>query len=156
MVLACLHVSSSFINCIAWTGPVLKSRMHLDMDEAGLSWQVVEVAAPQGQGLEELAEALLLQAELLELAASKLGAAEGVVVEARMDKGQGPVATIIVNRGTLLPGQPVVVGTEWGRIRALRSASGAPLEAVLPGKPAEVTGLRGVPLAGDELTVMPR
>ncbi len=117
---------------------------------------MVETAAPAGIGLAELEEALLLQAELMDLKASRSGATEAVVVEARMDKGQGPVATVIVKRGQLQPGQFVAVGTEWGRVRALRSAAGRPLPAALPGQPAEVSGLRGVPQAGDELMVLPR
>lgn len=118
--------------------------------------QLVETAAPAGVGLAELEEALLLQAELMDLKASRSGATEAVVVEARMVKGEGPVATVIVKRGELRPGQPVAVGTEWGRVKRVRSAAGMALEAALPGQPAEITGLRGVPQAGDELMVLPR
>ncbi|KAK9830345.1 hypothetical protein WJX72_011161 [[Myrmecia] bisecta] len=126
----------------------------LELEEAGGNVQVVETAAPKGQGLLELEEALLLQADLLDLKASKTRDAEGVVVEARVSKGQGPLATVIVSRGSLEAGQLVVVGSEWGRVRAMRNAAGQLLKQVLPGQPAEIAGLKGVPQAGDELLVV--
>jgi len=134
----------------------LQSEEGLELEEAGGAVQAVEVAAKAGIGLRELEEALLLQAELMELRASPAGRpAEATVVEARMDKGQGPVATIIVTAGTLEPGQAVVVGCEWGKVRSLAGPDGRPVDRVLPGHPAEVTGLRGVPQAGDTLAVLP-
>ena len=105
--------------------------------------QAVEGAAKAGIGLRELEEALLLQAELMELRASPAGRpAEATVVEARMDKGQGPVATIIVTAGTLEPGQAVVVGCEWGKVRSLAGPDGRPVDRVLPGRKAACCNLR--------------
>ncbi len=86
--------------------------------------QVVECSAPTGQGLLELEEALLLQAEVMELAAPVACRAEALVVEAHMDKGQGPVATVVVRKGRLAPGDHVVVGTEYGRVRAMWDSTG--------------------------------
>ncbi|KAL4420178.1 hypothetical protein ABPG77_008314 [Micractinium sp. CCAP 211/92] len=126
----------------------------LELEEVGGNIQVVEVAAVAGLGLDDLEEALLLQAELMELKASRSRRAEAVVVEAKVDKGQGPVATVIVKRGTLKVGQPVVVGTEWGRVRSLRGTGGAATAEVLPGQPAEIAGLKGLPQAGDQLLVV--
>ncbi|KAL4858773.1 Translation initiation factor IF-2 [Chlorella vulgaris] len=126
----------------------------LETEEVGGSIQVVEVAAVTGQGLGELEEALLLQAEVMELGASRSRRAEAVVIEAKVDRGQGPVATVVVKRGTLRVGQPMVVGTEWGRVRSLRGTGGRPVEEVLPGQPAEISGLKGLPQAGDLLLVM--
>lgn len=92
----------------------------------------------------------------MELKASKSCDAEGLVVEAKVDRTQGPAATVVVRRGTLKPGQHVVIGTEHGRVRALRDAAGKPLKQAGPGQPAEIIGLRGVPHAGDELMVVSR
>ena len=92
----------------------------------------------------------------MELKASKSCDAEGLVVEAKVDRTQGPAATVVVKRGTLKPGQHVVIGTEHGRVRALRDAAGKPLKQAGPGQPAEIIGLRGVPHAGDELMVVSR
>eukprot|EP00891_Asterochloris_glomerata_P008954 jgi/Astpho2/8954/e_gw1.00133.45.1_t len=125
----------------------------LELEEAGGDVQVVETAAPVGLGLAELEDALLLQADLLELKASTSRAAEGVVVEASLDKGQGPVATVIIKQGTLRTGQFVAVGKAWGKVRSLRDASGKMLKQVNPGQPAEISGLKGVPEAGDPLAV---
>eukprot|EP00192_Tetraselmis_astigmatica_P002451 CAMPEP_0117663760 /NCGR_PEP_ID=MMETSP0804-20121206/8797_1 /TAXON_ID=1074897 /ORGANISM="Tetraselmis astigmatica, Strain CCMP880" /LENGTH=962 /DNA_ID=CAMNT_0005470825 /DNA_START=460 /DNA_END=3349 /DNA_ORIENTATION=+ len=123
----------------------------LELEEYGGDVQVVPVAAPKGIGLQALEEALLLQADILSVKASRTAQPAGVVVEARLDKGQGPVSTVIITRGALRVGDPIVVGCQWGRVRALRSPSGEPLEEVTPGKPAVVSGLKGVPEAGDEL-----
>ncbi|KAK9862521.1 hypothetical protein WJX84_000993 [Apatococcus fuscideae] len=126
----------------------------LPLEEAGGDIQVVELAAAKGKGLAELEEALHLQAEMMELKASKSCDAEGLVVEAKVDRTQGPAATVVVKRGTLRAGQYVVIGTEHGRVRALRDAAGKPLKHAGPGQPAEIIGLRGVPHAGDELMVV--
>ncbi|KAK2078152.1 hypothetical protein QBZ16_004020 [Prototheca wickerhamii] len=99
---------------------------------------VVEVAAPKGQGLDALEEALLLQAELLDLQASPSAPARGTVIEARLDKGRGPVATVVVREGTLRVGDIVVAGAEWGRVRAVGNGGPVPGEA-RPGEPAEAT-----------------
>ncbi|CAL5229022.1 g12268 [Coccomyxa viridis] len=125
------------------------------LEEAGGNVMAVETAAPTGQGLTELEEAILLQAEMMDLKASQTGAAEGTTVEARMTKGQGPVATVIVKRGALKVGDNVAIGLEWGRIRSMRDPAGRQLKEALPGQPVEVMGLRGVPQAGDDLIVVP-
>ena len=127
----------------------------VELEEAGGSVQVVEVAAKAGRGLVELEEALMLQAEIMDLKAGLAAPPEAVVVEARMDKGRGPVATVIVQTGTLTPGSPVIVGQQWGKVRSLTNPGGRAVDAVLPGHAAEVTGLRGVPQAGDRLAVLP-
>ena len=115
--------------------------------------QAIEVAAPTKQGLPELEEALLLEGEMLELTADPEAPATGTVIEARLDRGQGPLATVIVTRGTLKVGQSIVVGSEWGKVRALKSPGGDVVNksGVPPGRPVEVVGLKGLPLAGDEL-----
>ena len=79
-----------------------------------------------------------------------------MVVEAKLDKGQGPVATAIVKRGSLEVGQFVVVGCHWGKLRSLRTAAGKSIAKALPGQPVEIAGLKGVPQAGDQLQVLPR
>lgn len=127
----------------------------LELEEVGGSIQVVETAAPKGKGLLDLEEALMLQAEGLELKASPSRPAEAVVVEAKLDKGQGPVATAIVKKGSLEVGQFVVVGSQWGKVRSLRSAAGVNLKKAMPGQPVEIAGLKGVPQAGDHLQVLP-
>lgn len=98
----------------------------------------------------------VIQAEGLDLKASPSCAAEAVVVEAKLDKGQGPVATAIVKRGSLEVGQYVVVGCHWGKVRSLRTATGNIIKKALPGQPVEIAGLKGVPHAGDHLQVLPR
>lgn len=115
--------------------------------------QAIEVAAPTKQGLPELEEALLLEGEMMELTADPELPATGTVIEARLDRGQGPLATVIVTRGTLKVGQPIVVGSEWGKVRALRTPGGEAVgkEGVSPGRPVEVVGLKSLPLAGDEM-----
>ena len=96
-----------------------------------------------------------VQAEGLELKASHSRPAEAVIVEAKLDKGQGPVATAIVKRGRLAVGQYVAVGTEWGKVRSLKTAACKSLKQALPGQPVEIAGLKGVPQAGDQLQVLP-
>ena len=114
----------------------------------------VEVSAKQKQNLDKLVEAILLQAEVLDLKANPNRTAEGVVVESKMEKGRGPVATVLVSRGTLKIGDIFVVGQEWGRVRSLMNAKAERLKEALPSQPVEVIGLQGVPAAGDELTVV--
>jgi translation initiation factor IF-2 len=116
--------------------------------------QDVEVSAPNKQGLDELIEKILLQAELLELRARPDRDAEATVIEAQLDKGRGPVATVLVNRGTLKRGDVFVVGTESGRVRALVDDKGKQVKEAGPATPVEVLGLGGVPMAGDALTVV--
>jgi translation initiation factor IF-2 len=116
--------------------------------------QDVEVSAKTGKGLDELIEKILLQAELLELRANPDRAAEATVIEAKLDKGKGPLATVLVNRGTLKVGDILVVGTHSGRVRAMLDDKGRQVKEAPPALPVEVLGLGGVPMAGDTLTVV--
>jgi translation initiation factor IF-2 len=116
--------------------------------------QDVEVSALQKTGLDELIEKIQLQAELLELKANPDRAAEGTVIEAKLDKGRGPVATILVNRGTLRVGDIIVVGGESGKVRAMTNDKGQQIKEAGPSLPVEVLGLSGVPRAGDPLSVV--
>ncbi len=116
--------------------------------------QDVEISALKKTGLEVLTEKILLQAELLELKANPKRPAEGRVVEAELDKGRGPVATVLVRRGTLKVGDIFVVGAEWGKVRALVNDRGQQIKEAGPSQPVEVLGLSGVPGAGDEFSVV--
>ncbi|HEY1781778.1 MAG TPA: translation initiation factor IF-2 [Roseiarcus sp.] len=114
----------------------------------------VEVSATKGTNLDKLLEAIALQAELLDLAADPDRSAEGTVIEARLDRGRGPVATVLVQRGTLKVGALVVAGSHWGRVRALIDDKGATLESAGPSTPVEVLGFSGAPDAGDRVAVV--
>ena len=114
----------------------------------------VVVSASKKLNIERLLEAIGLQAEILDLRADPLRAAEGTVIEARLDRGRGPVATVLVQRGTLRGSDIIVAGAEWGRVRALVSDSGLPVEAAGPSMPVEVLGFNGTPEAGDRLAVV--
>jgi translation initiation factor IF-2 len=114
----------------------------------------VEVSALTGEGLDRLVEAIALQAELLELKANPSRPAEGAVIEAQLDVGRGPVATVLVQRGTLRVGDIIVAGAEWGRVRALVSDTGTALDSAGPSTPVEVLGFSGTPEAGDRLAVV--
>ncbi|MBX9664887.1 MAG: translation initiation factor IF-2 [Novosphingobium sp.] len=116
--------------------------------------QDVEVSAKTGMGMDDLIEKILLQAELLELRANPDRAAEATVIEAKLDKGKGPLATVLVNRGTLKVGDILVVGTQSGRVRAMLDDKGRQIKEAPPSLPVEVLGLGGVPMAGDTLTVV--
>jgi translation initiation factor IF-2 len=116
--------------------------------------QDVEVSALKKTGLDELIEKIQLQAELLELKANPDRSAEGTVIEAKLDKGRGPVATILVNRGTLKVGDIFVVGAESGKVRAMTNDKGQQIKVAGPSMPVEVLGLSGVPRAGDPLSVV--
>ncbi len=116
--------------------------------------QFVYVSAKKGTGVDELLDAILLQSEVLELTAVKDGMASGVVIESYLDKGRGPVATILVQSGTLNRGDIVLCGFEYGRVRAMRNENGKEINAAGPSIPVEVLGLSGVPAAGDEATVV--
>ena len=116
--------------------------------------QDVEVSAKTGAGLDTLIEKILLQAELLELRANPDRAAEASVIEARLDKGKGPLATVLITRGTLKTGDILVVGTQSGRVRAMQDDKGRQVKTAGPALPVEVLGLGGVPMAGDTLTVV--
>ncbi len=116
--------------------------------------QDVEVSAKSGAGLDNLIEKILLQAELMELKANPDRAAEATVVEAKLDKGKGPLATVLITRGTLKVGDILVVGTQSGRVRAMLDDKGRQVKAAPPALPVEVLGIGGVPMAGDTLTVV--
>ncbi|MEO3427736.1 translation initiation factor IF-2 [Pelagibius sp. CAU 1746] len=114
----------------------------------------IEVSALQKTGLDKLEEAILLQAELLELRANPARPAEGVIIEAKLERGRGSVATVLVQRGTLKVGDVFVAGSEWGRVRALVNERDEQVEEAGPATPVEVLGLNGTPSAGDDFTVM--
>ncbi len=114
----------------------------------------IEVSAKQRSNLDKLLEAIALQAEVLDLKANPGRAAEGSVIEARLDKGRGPVATILVQRGTLRVGDIVVAGAQWGRVRALIDDTGATRETAGPSFPVEILGFGGTPEAGDRVAVV--
>jgi translation initiation factor IF-2 len=114
----------------------------------------VEVSATKGINLDKLLEAILLQAEILDLKANPDRTAEGVVIEAKLDKGRGPVATVLVQTGTLMPGDILVAGNEWGRVRALVNDRGEQVPEAPPAMPVEVLGLQGTPQAGDRFAVV--
>ena len=116
--------------------------------------QFVPVSAKKGTGIDDLLDAILLQSEVLELTAVKDGMASGVVIESYLDKGRGPVATILVQSGTLRKGDIVLCGFEYGRVRAMRDENGQEIDEAGPSIPVEVLGLSGVPAAGDEATVV--
>ncbi len=126
----------------------------VQVEEMGGEVQDVEVSATQKTGLDELIEKILLQAEILELKANPDRAAEGTVIEAKLDKGKGPLATVLVRRGTLKAGDIFVMGAEWGKVRAMVDDQGKPTKAALPSSPVEVLGLTGVPSAGDPFSVV--
>jgi len=114
----------------------------------------VDVSAKEKTNLDKLLDVIALQAEVLQLKANPNRAAEGTVIEARLDRGRGPVATVLVQRGTLKPGDIVVAGAEWGRVRALASDTGHSVVAAGPSMPVEVLGFNGTPEAGDRLAVV--
>ena len=116
--------------------------------------QDVELSAKTGAGLDQLIEKINLQAELLELRANPDRAAEATVIEAKLDKGKGPLATVLMMRGTLKVGDILVVGTQSGRVRAMLDDKGRQIKSAPPALPVEVLGLGGVPMAGDVLTVV--
>jgi len=116
--------------------------------------QDVEVSAKTGQGIDDLLEAIALQAEILELRANPQRAAAGAVIEAKLDVGRGPIATVLVQNGTLRKGDIFVVGEQWGKVRALINDKGERVEEAGPSVPVEVLGLSGTPSAGDTLNVV--
>ena len=114
-----------------------------------------EISATNGTGLEKLLENIILQAELLELKSNEKRPAEGTVVEAKLDMGRGPVATVLVQKGTLKKGDIFVVGQQWGKVRALFNDKKEKIDFAVPSTPVEVLGLNGTPEAGDILNVLP-
>ena len=126
----------------------------VQVESMGGEVQDVEVSATKKQNLDGLLDAIGLQAEILELKTNAARPAEGTVIEAKLDRGRGPVATVLVQRGTLKVGDLVVAGAEWGRVRALVSDTGAPVDHAGPSSPVEVLGFNGTPEAGDRLAVV--
>ncbi|MEE1674071.1 translation initiation factor IF-2 [Agarivorans aestuarii] len=116
--------------------------------------QFVHVSAKSGDGIDDLLEAIVLQSDVLELTASHVGAASGVVIESRLDKGRGPIASILVQHGQLEKGDIILCGLEYGRIRAMKDENGKDIDTAGPSIPVEILGLSGVPQAGDEATVV--
>ncbi|TAK82723.1 MAG: translation initiation factor IF-2 [Betaproteobacteria bacterium] len=123
-------------------------------EEYGGDSPVIPVSAKTGQGVDELLEQVLLQAEVLELKAPVDAPAKGVVIEARLDKGRGPVATLLVQSGTLKRGDIILTGAVYGRVRAMLDETGKPMQAAGPSIPVEVQGLSEVPNAGEEMMVI--
>ncbi|NUU66915.1 translation initiation factor IF-2 [Enterobacteriaceae bacterium BIT-l23] len=123
-------------------------------EEWGGESQFVHVSAKAGTGIDELLDAILLQSEVLELKAVRNGMASGVVIESFLDKGRGPVASVLVREGTLHKGDIVLCGFEYGRVRAMRNELGKEVTEAGPSIPVEILGLSGVPVAGDEATVV--
>ncbi len=126
----------------------------VQVEDMGGEVQAVEVSAIKGTGLDKLEEAILLQAEILDLKANPDRPAEGAVVEAKLDKGRGPVATVLVQRGTLKVGDIVVAGSEWGKVRLLANERGETVKSAGPSTPIEVLGISAPPEAGDEMVVV--
>jgi translation initiation factor IF-2 len=126
----------------------------VQVESMGGEVQDVEVSATKKINLDKLLESIGLQSEILELKANPNRSAEGTVIEAKLDRGRGPVATVLVQRGTLKGGDIIVAGAEWGRVRALVSDTGVPVESAGPSTPVEVLGFSGTPEAGDRLAVV--
>ena len=126
----------------------------IQVEAMGGEVQAIEVSALKRMGLSELTEAITLQAELLELKANAERDADGVVVESQLDKGRGPVATVLVKRGTLKRGDILVAGSQWGKVRALNNERGKQMKEAGPTVPAEVMGLDGAPDPGDPFVVV--
>ncbi|MFL5254252.1 MAG: translation initiation factor IF-2 [Rhodopila sp.] len=124
------------------------------VEAMGGETQDVEVSALKKTGLDMLEEAILLQAEILDLRANPIRAAEGTVIESRLDRGRGPVGTVLVQRGTLKQGDIVVAGAEWGRVRAMLDDKGKQLAEAGPSTPVELLGLSGAPSAGEAFVVV--
>jgi translation initiation factor IF-2 len=123
-------------------------------EEYGGDVQFIQVSAKTGDGIEQLLDGLLLQAEVLELKAPKDAPARGIVIEARLDKGRGPVATVLIQSGTLKRGDIVLAGAVFGRVRAMTDENGKPVNSAGPAIPVEIQGLSDVPLAGEDVMVL--
>jgi len=126
------------------------SKHEVVAEEWGGSNMFVQVSAKTGQGVDALLDAILLQAEVLELTAAADGLATGIVIESSVEKGRGAVATVLVKKGTLKLGDPIIAGNEFGRVRAMFDENGKPVESAAPSIPVQVLGLQGSPNAGDE------
>jgi translation initiation factor IF-2 len=123
-------------------------------EDWGGDTQFAYVSAKTGEGIDDLLEKVLLQADVLELKATREGLAAGVVIESTMEKGRGAVATVLVKRGVLKPGDPIIAGQEFGRVRAMFDETGQPVSEAGPSLPVVVLGLSGAPNAGDDLLVV--
>ena len=123
-------------------------------EEWGGDVPIAKVSAHTGQGIDELLDLILIQSELMELKASAEGAAQGVVIEARVDKGRGAVTSILVQNGTLNIGDLVLAGSSYGRVRAMSDENGKPIKSAGPSIPVEILGLPDAPMAGDEVLVV--
>ncbi len=124
-------------------------------EEWGGDTQFIKVSAKTGEGIDELLDAILLQSEILELKAPKTGPAQGAIIESSLEKGRGPVATVLVQSGTLKRGDVVVAGAEYGKVRAMFDENGKSVKEAGPSTPVQVLGLSGTPAAGDELVALP-
>ena len=124
------------------------------VEDMGGETQDVPVSALKRTGLDKLEEAILLQAEILDLKANPHRSAEGTVIESRLDRGRGPVGTVLVQRGTLMQGDIVVAGSEWGRVRAMLDDKGKQMTTAGPSTPVEILGLSGAPAAGEPFVVV--
>ncbi|MBS9336109.1 translation initiation factor IF-2 [Fructobacillus papyrifericola] len=135
---------------------VMNQLMAYDLvpEEYGGSTIFVKISAKLGQHVDQLLEMILLEADVLELKADPKVPARGSVIEARLDKGRGPVSTVLVQQGTLRVGDPVVVGNTYGRIRTMQNENGQDLDEAKPATPVQITGLNAVPAAGDRFVVM--
>ena len=130
------------------------SQVGVISEEWGGEHQFVYVSAKTGQGVDELLEAISLQAELLDLQAVPTGPAKGIVIESRLDKGRGPVASVLIQEGELRAGDIMLCGEEYGRIRAMRDENGNDVKVAGPSTPVEILGLSGVPIAGENAIVV--
>jgi translation initiation factor IF-2 len=160
------HARAAEVPLIVAVNKIDKSDANLDNVKQGLvaeevvpeDWggdvQFVPVSAKTGQGVDDLLDSISLQAEVMELSAVQDGAASGVVIESRLDRGRGPVATMLVQRGTLKKSDYVVCGVEYGRMRALLDENGKQVDEAGPSIPVQVLGLSGVPEAGDDFVVV--
>ncbi|GAC26021.1 translation initiation factor IF-2 [Paraglaciecola mesophila] len=130
------------------------SQLEVISEEWGGEHQFVNVSAKTGEGIDALLEAISLQAELLDLKAPPTGSAKGIVIESRLDKGRGPVASVLVQEGQLKAGDILLCGIEYGRVRAMRDENGKDVAIAGPSTPVEVLGLSGVPVAGEDALVV--
>ena len=130
------------------------STINVLAEEWGGDVQFLKISAKTGEGIDDLIEALIVQTEILELKAPVEGAASGIVIESRLDKGRGVVATVLIQKGTLENGQMVLCGHEYGRVRAMFNENGVVIKSAGPCAPVEILGLSGTPNAGDEFLVV--
>ncbi|MBT3136758.1 translation initiation factor IF-2 [Alteromonas sp. ALT199] len=130
------------------------SQLEVISEEWGGEHQFCNVSAKTGMGVDELLDAIVLQAELLDLKAVAEGSGRGIVIESRLDKGRGPVASVLVQEGQLLAGDILLCGEEYGRVRAMRDENGNEIKVAGPSTPVEVLGLSGVPVAGEDAAVV--